>query len=419
MLRRATALLRSKAMGAGVAQVWQAVGSFGLQIVAAWTLGAEGLGLISLSLGVIVLTAALASGMVGDSLIILDRSAPSIRRALQSWALVLVSVSAVAAGVTMGLTVLTPLQALLFACALAAFQLEEIIRRVFMGLMQFWKLLVLDGAAVLTALTIVAVAAGLGTITVELFFAAVLLGQIAGIAVGLAMLPASERVWVRRRSSSFRKVGAFGVWRGAQTAVPQLMLTLSRILVTIFAGGAALGMLEGARIIMAPVLLTVQGFGSYLLSSYVRDAKLGARTLRTRAWRASVAMMAGALFLGAMIVLATPILGRIVSGSTFTVRLVSVAGWVLYAAGSASFQPFASLAGVLGSQRSVFSCRLIDAIVTLSLLLILLSAGLDAALTPFVLASGLLLGGVLVRTFVLAPLVRNGDEPAHLDQDRV
>ena len=72
-------------------------------------------------------------------------------------------------------------------------------------------------------------------------------------------------------------------------------MTLSRILVTVFAGGAALGLVEGARILVAPVLLTVQGFGSYLLSSYVRDKELGVSALRRRAWRASGSMKESAL----------------------------------------------------------------------------------------------------------------------------
>ena len=36
--------------------------------------------------------------------------------------------------------------AALFAAARVAFQFEELLRRVFMGLMQFWKLILIDGA---------------------------------------------------------------------------------------------------------------------------------------------------------------------------------------------------------------------------------------------------------------------------------
>ena len=403
---RVGGLLRSRAIGAAVAQVWQAIGSFGLQIVAAWTLGAVGLGLISLSLGVIVLATALVSGMVGDSLVILDREDPKIRGALQGWALLLVGGSAVVAGLAMAATLLTPIQALLFAAALAAFQLEELVRRVFMGVMQFWRLVVIDSVAVACALGFVGITVAVGGITVEAFFGGLVLGQVAGLVVGISLLPADERRWVAIRGSQFATVGAFGSWRGAQVAVPQLMLTLSRVLVTAFAGGAALGLVEGARILVAPVLLTVQGLGSYLLSSYVRDKELGVLALRRRAWRASGSMMAAALVVGSFLVIFSDSLGRFISGPDFSIERLTVAGWVAYVVASASFQPFASLAAVKGRQRRLFACRVIDAGFALALLVSILAAGVSPAWTPFVLAAGLAFGGVLVRAVVLAPLTK-------------
>ncbi|MFT4216807.1 MAG: hypothetical protein QM619_06425 [Micropruina sp.] len=402
--KKIVSLVRSRAAGAVVAQIWQAFGSFGLQIVAAWTLGAEGLGLISLSLGVIVLTTALASGMVGDSLVILDRARSPVRGALQTWALLLGGVTALVTGLAMGLTALTPLQAVLFAGALVAFQFEELIRRVFMGVMQFWRLVAIDSVAVITALAIIGVTAATHAVSVEAFFGALLAGQTLGIVVGVLLLPASERVWAKMRGSDIRQVAMFGAWRGAQVAVPQLMLTVARVLVTAFAGGAALGLVEGARIFVAPVLLTVQGLGSYLLSGYVRDSRLGVVRLRRRAWRASLSMMSGALLLGIAIVLVAPYLSHLVSGSTFDIERLTVAGWVVYVMASASFQPFASLAAVMGRQRRVFVCRIIDAGFAVVLLTSLLALGGSPAWTPLVLAAGLFVGGLLVRQVVLAPL---------------
>ena len=155
------------------------------------------------------------------------------------------------------------------------------------------------------------------------------------------------------------------------------------------------------------MLLTVQGLGSYLLSSYVRDSGLGVVSLRRRAWRASLMMMTGALVVGTGIVLAAPYLSHLVSGSTFDIERLTVAGWVVYVIASASFQPFASLAAVKGSQRRVFTCRLIDASFAAVLLTSMLSSGVSAAWTPFALAAGLFLGGVLVRQFVLVPLSKS------------
>lgn len=405
MLTRIGGALRSRALGAAVAQVGQAVGSFGLQIVAAWTLGASGLGTISLSLGIIVLTTALASGMVGDSLVILDRGDPKIRGALQGWAVLLLGASSVIAGIAMALTLLSPAEALLFAAALAAFQCEELIRRLHMGLMRFWRIVIMDAVAVGTALAIIALTVLGDGATIGSFFLALLVGQVAGIAVGIALLPQHERYWAPLRGSAFTMVGAFGSWRGAQVAVPQLMLTSSRVLVTAFAGAAVLGLIEGARLLVAPIQLTIQGLGSYLLSGYVRDKQLGVVQLHRRAVRASLAMMGAALVAGILPVAFAEPLGRLVVGSEITIDPWTAAGWVLYVVAAASFQPFTSLAAVVGQQRKIFLCRLVDAGIAMAALTALLAAGVSAAWMPFVLAAGLFLGGALVRAVVLAPLL--------------
>lgn len=405
MLSRIGGALRSRALGAAVAQAGQAVGSFGLQIVAAWTLGASGLGTISLSLGIIVLTTALASGMVGDSLVILDRGDPKIRGALQAWAALLLGASSAIAGIAMALTLLSPAEALLFAGALAAFQCEELIRRLHMGLMQFWRIVIVDAVAVGTALAIIALVVLTDEATIGSFFLALLVGQLAGIGVGIGLLPRHERRWAPIRGSAFTRVGAFGSWRGAQVAVPQLMLTSARALVALFAGSAMLGLVEGARLLVAPIQLTIQGIGSYLLSTYVRDKQLGVTALNRRAARTSWGMMGAALAVGVLPIACAESLGPLVVGSGVPISRLAVAGWVVYIVGAASFAPFANLAAVAGHQRRAFLSRFVDTSVTLGFLTVLLAAGVSAAWMPFVLAAGLFLGGALVRAVVLAPLL--------------
>lgn len=61
-------LLRSPGTVAVVAQVWQALGSFALQVLAARLLGVDGLAVVSLCYGTIILATAVGSGIVGDSL---------------------------------------------------------------------------------------------------------------------------------------------------------------------------------------------------------------------------------------------------------------------------------------------------------------------------------------------------------------
>ena len=179
-----------------------------------------------------------------------------------------------------------------------------------------------------------------------------------------------------------------------------------RVAVTAAAGAAALGELELARIYVAPALLSVQGFGSYLLSTYVRDKTFALPVLIRRAWRAGLGMAAGAL-----VDRRCHRRGRAARfrGGVWTdvpLDRVAVAGWVLYVAALASLQPFASLAAARGRPSQVLRCRIVDAIVVIALIPLLLSLGLLASWTPFILAAGLVLGGILVRQFVLKPLSR-------------
>ena len=148
-MKRGLSLARSRAAGAVVAQVFagrrqlRAADRGGLDAGSGLGSRPDQPGARDRGVGT-----ALASGMIGDSLVILDRSKPAVRGALPAWALLLGAATGVVAAIGMGATVLTPLQALLFAGALVAFQFEELVRRVFMGLMQFWRLVIVDAVAV-------------------------------------------------------------------------------------------------------------------------------------------------------------------------------------------------------------------------------------------------------------------------------
>lgn len=97
----------------------------------------------------------------------------------------------------------------LFAAALVAFQFEELLRRVFMGLMQPWKLILIDGAALITVQYFIAGFVLTQSITVEAFFGALLAGQLVGIVIAIVLLPASERFWGFVAGADFRGVAAF------------------------------------------------------------------------------------------------------------------------------------------------------------------------------------------------------------------
>lgn len=403
-------VMTAPATGAAVAQVWQALGSFLLQVAAAWLLGASGLGVISLSLGVIVFAAALASGVVGDSLVILDRHDRVVRGGLVGMAqLIGLASTAAATGGMLGLGVLGPAEAAWFAVALVAFQIEEIVRRALMATMNFWRLVVLDSTALGFSLATMVVWYFIGRVDVGTFLVALAVGQVAGVVAGVMLLAPNERALAPVTIAGLRRVAGFGLMRGVQVSLTPGLLTAARTVVIVLLGQAALGQVEAARIFVAPAMLVVQGLGSYLLSSYVRDRELPAPALVVRARRASVKLLGTAVLAGAMVTPLAPVLGYWVTGPSFTVDQFAVAGWALYIAGSATVQPFSSLAAVLGRQPTVLACRAIDASIALGLVwLVLGPLGLSASFLPFALAAGLFTGGVLVRHFALKPLTNTG-----------
>jgi hypothetical protein len=402
-------LVRSPAAGAVFAQVWQATGSFAIQILAAHLLGATGLGTISLCLGVIVLTAAVASGLVGDGLTVLDRSADPVRAGLQVWALVLALVGpGVTAFILYRTGLVDPAAALAFALASCFFLLEELLRRVLTATMCFWRLVAVDSAAL--AVTLIALMViGRGQMSPMTFLAAVAVGQAAGCLMAVLMLPRTERWVAPWRGAALRQVWGFGVWRGLQVAVNPSALTGLRVLVVAAAGLAVLGPLEAARIFVAPATLVVQGLGSYLLASYARDRRLPMAVLLRRATRAAAAMAGGALLLGGLAAALVPVAGRLVSGPEFAIAPTAVLAWSGYAAAAALMQPFASLAAARGGQRAVFAVRVGDSSLGLALLLLAVQVlHWSADVAPLALALGLVAGGIVIRKVVLPRVQRDG-----------
>jgi O-antigen/teichoic acid export membrane protein len=406
-LNRATSgprrIVGSPVVAAALAQLAQAAGSFGLQVVAAHAMGARGLGVVSLCLGAMILATAVTSGLVGDSLTVLDRHEPSVRAALQGLTVALVVGGSCSAALVLNLTgILGGPEALAFAAATAAFQLEEVLRRVLMASLRFWTLLVVDACAVgstFAALAVLAVAGGIG---VASFFIAIAVGQAVGVVVAVAVIPRTERRLVPMVAPAFRRVLSFGAWRGAQVALAPLYLTASRIVVLGAAGAVALGEVEAARVLGAPALLVVQGLGSHLLSTYARDRSVPLVDLRRRARRASIEMGAAAALIGAVLAALVPLIAPVAVGREIDVDVVTVIGWAVFAVATATMQPFTSLAVARGRQRAVLAVHCLDVAVgvgALALALLLLSA--PVALTPYILALGPVLGGVVVRSVVL------------------
>jgi hypothetical protein len=149
-------------------------------------------------------------------------------------------------------------------------------------------------------------------------------------------------------------------------------------------------------------MLLVQGFGSYLFSSYAADRDCDTALLVTRADRAATAMLIGAAFIALLAGFLLPFVGDWLTGGTFDLSLISVLGWSCYAASCAAVLPYGSLAAVRGKQQLVLTIRLADSSLSLALAAaLILGVGVDTFWIPWMLSIGSFVGGLLCRQILM------------------
>lgn len=393
--------MRRSAVGAIAAQGAQALASFVLQVAVAHALGLHGLGAFSILYGVVVLASGTITGFVGDSLVVLDRRERRVRAGLEQVTLLLATgagVLAAAATTLLGLT--DPGTGVLFALAVAAFCLEEIVRRALMAHLLFWRVAAVDLAGLLVALVVIGSAALAGGLTLSVFLAALAAGQIVALLAGAAALPRAERFLVPLRDGALRTVAAYGVWRALQQFLRPALLTAVRCAVGIAGGLTATGLLEAGRVYVAPALLLVSGLSSYLFASFAqeRDRPLPERLRRSDV--AVVALLGVTVVIGMVAVLLLPVAGPLL----FSARpnVIAVLGWLAYTASVAAVTPYGALAAVSGGQALVFGVRVADTALSLAAVVVGLALGMDPAWSAALLSIGSLAGGLVLR-FALVP----------------
>ena len=190
---------RATGLAAVMTQVWQAGTSFVLQILAAHLLGAEGIGVIALCLGAIVVGTSVTSGFVGDSLTVLDRHRRHTRAGLEAWAvIVMVVTSVLVTALLWAGAVLDAATVGIFALAALVFQIEELLRRVLMANQRFWMLLLVDTTALAGSLAVILAAAVWGGgVSVRTFLLAVVVGQGLACITAAALIPDPTAPWCR------------------------------------------------------------------------------------------------------------------------------------------------------------------------------------------------------------------------------
>lgn len=407
--------MRSKAVGAVAAQSVQALISLTLQIMVSRILGIADFGQFAILYGVIVLATAVITGLVGDTLIVLDRSSRGIRAGLEGVLAAVTLAAAVVAGFVVGLTGFVPaLDAVLFGAALAAFAIEEVVRRLLMASMAFVRVMAADLTGFVVALIVLGAVWLAQPLTLGAFLGAIAAGQVVATIAGWLLVPREDRFLVALRGADYAAVWKYGSWRGLQQTLRPAMFTVARLLVLSFAGLVAVGELEAARTYTSPLVLVVGGFSSFLFVRFAGKHRDGAGGSLREADVTVLVLLGLTVVMGAAAVLLAPWLGPLLFG--VPLNLVAVIAWIAYGTSVAMVTPYGALSAVSGRQTAVFVIRLGDTILGLAGTALLLVAGWMPSWVPFALAVASLLGGIGLRWLAAAaakepPASRSDDVP--------
>ncbi|KXC04492.1 hypothetical protein MhomT_16070 [Microbacterium hominis] len=394
--------VKRQAVGAIAAQAAQAAVSLALQILVARLLGIADYGRFAILYGVVVLASGIVTGLVGDALVVLDRASRRIRAGLEVWLAVAAGATALLAGAVAALTgFASPLEALLFALALAAFVVEEIVRRLLMAGYGFTRVVAADLTGFAVSAAFLGGAAALGGLSLAAFLGAIAAGQSVAALVGWRLLPRAERVLVGWRGADLASVWGYGAWRGLQQTLRPAMLTVVRLAVLAVSGAAAVGLLEAARTYASPLLLVVGGLSSFLFVRFADRRRAGGAGSLREADRVVVVLVVGTTAMSGVALTLAPWLGPLAFGVAFDP--VTLVGWLVYGLSVAMVTPYGALSAVGGRQRAVFLIRLADTVLALVLTADVLLAGGGAALVPFALAAASLLGGLALRGIAASP----------------
>lgn len=355
-------------LGAIVSQMIVAGSSLLLSFVVLRTLGAAGLGTFSLLFGILVTVNSVQTGWIGDSLTVLDRFDPGIRRALfESQAISIVLI----AGVTFALGQLVDgidgTTALLFALASVAWAVEETFRRILVARREFWSLVLNDASFAVGAFGLLLLVAASGAaITITTMLSSLLAGAIVAIGVATVQLPRIELVRGPSAPSRMRELASFAGWRAIQVGLRPGSLAAVRALVATIVSIEAVGELEAARLLIAPALTLVNGAGLFLLPTYADQVKRH-RQLRPAVPMAMMVIGAAIAAYGLVAIVLRGVLTDVLTDGDTAVTSAALVAWVLYAVAFGIGLPPGSATVAAGQSRRTFGVRLIDAGVGIAL----------------------------------------------------
>lgn len=391
--------MKRKALGAVIAQAAQAGIGLLLQILVARLLGIEEYGRFAILYGVVIVATAVVTGLIGDSLVVLDRSQRALRAGLEAMLVLTSIVLAVGAFLIAWVTGFSdPWESALFAVALAAFAVEEIVRRLLIAHLSFVRTALTDAVGFVVALAIILTVHFAGTLSLATFLGGIAAGQIVATVIGWFLVPRVDRRLVGLRGADLAAVWRYGMWRGLQQVLRPSLFTVVRLLVLAGAGLTAVGLLEAARTYTSPLILVIGGLSSFLFVRFADQHKAGKGASVREADRVVGFLLIGTVVMSAIAVVLIPWVSPLLFD--VTVDPLAVIAWLAYGMSVAIVTPYGALGAVGGRQIAVFVIRLSDTVLAILAAIVLLALGAEPSTLPFALAAASMLGGVGLRWLV-------------------
>ena len=352
-----------------------AISALLLELVAARELGASGLGTFTVLWAVLVLYNSAQTGWLGDSLTVLPRFEPRVRRALfrYQW-MVLVLAFVVGSAAAIAVNAGDARTAALFGIALTAWVAEETGRRLFLARLEFAELLLNDAIYAVVA-TVVALSflSSNKPYSLDNLFIAMIAGSVASIVAALIRLPKDEFRRPAPGDACMREVASFGAYRAAQISVRPLALLAMGWLVLAGAGADAVGRLEVGRLIIAPAITLVNGAGAALLTLFRNELNLEQEGvpghvggMRKLLIQSTVLLGIGtAVYAAVALSLATRLADFLTNGQ-FAVNTLAVLSWGIFTIMWGLGMPAGNAAVAQGRAKEAFWIRLADSAVGLA-----------------------------------------------------
>ncbi len=383
--------LSNHAAGAIIDQGVVAGTSLVLMVLVRHQLGSAALGVYAILINALALMTAIETAWVGDSLTVLDRFDPKLRRGLAA-SLLAFGAASLIIGPVLAIGVQPPGGALLFGLMVMLWVFEETGRRLYMARFEFWQLVLNDVIYAAGAFVgLVFLRQIFGAYSVTLVVGAMAIGCALSVLASFLQLPFYELSPAKPSGSELRILSKFASWRSGQMAIRPASLYVVRVVIVILTTKTILGNLEGARLFAQVPMTYVSGVASLLLPMYAEEERRKTRAVPL--WLMTALLVVPILGYTAIILHWKHFFAhKLLGGKHPYVSSFAIYGWIMVAIMFAAGQPVANLLIARKKSRSIFWVRLADA--TLGLVLAGAVVRYNPDLAPWALSVGMLLGTI-------------------------